>query len=203
MFPRLTLLQWFIVIFGLAFYGFAVFALTRDYYLRNPPRPAVAAQASAAANPHALGASMRDALSGADDDVSALIADIEDPAVLNDQADRLFQARRYRDAIALYRRVLELTPGSADAQNDLGLALHYAGDTEVGLETLRAAAAAAPEHQRLQLTFGFIALQAKDLSTATEALTRAQALDPDTDIGREAARLLGLMAEHSSTGDTE
>jgi hypothetical protein len=36
--PRLTPLQWSLFAVFLIFYGFAVFALTRDYYLRHPPR---------------------------------------------------------------------------------------------------------------------------------------------------------------------
>ena len=38
--PKLSPIQWIIVALFLGFYGFAVFALTRDHYLRNPPAAA-------------------------------------------------------------------------------------------------------------------------------------------------------------------
>ena len=37
--PKLSPLQWLLLAVFLAFYGFAVFALTRDYYIRHPVRP--------------------------------------------------------------------------------------------------------------------------------------------------------------------
>ncbi|WP_058557319.1 tetratricopeptide repeat protein [Thiohalocapsa sp. ML1] len=195
MFPKLTPLQWLVFLFGLAFYGFAVFALTRDYYLRHPPQAAPAATATA---PHAdmgaLGERMRAALGGDAGAVPAaeLLA-TTDPARLGQEADRLFAARRFTAAVPLYRRILELDPDAVEAQNDLGLALHYAGETPAGLEVLRDGAAAAPEHQRIQLSLGFVALQAGDVDTGRQALTRARELDPGSDVGQEAARLLGLL----------
>lgn len=197
MLPRLTPLQWLVVLIGLFFYGFAVFALTRDYYLRHPPRPAApqaAAHGTVGSDTAALGQRMRAAL-GAADGGAPIAVDTSDPAALARAADQLFVARRFGEAIPLYRRLLELTPDDVDARNDLGLALHYAGDTAAGLEVLRAGAAAAPEQQRLQLSLGFVALQAGDTQTARAALDRARALAPDSDIGREAARLLGLLDE--------
>jgi tetratricopeptide (TPR) repeat protein len=195
MFPKLTLLQWLVFLFGLVFYGFVVFAVTRDYYVRHPLRPVPAA---APAAPHAdmgaLGERMRDALGGDAGAVPAAeLLTSTDLALLGQEADRLFAARRFAAAVPLYRRILELDADAVEAQNDLGLALHYAGDPQAGLAVLRDGAAAAPEHQRIQLTLGFVALQAGELDTGRQALTRAQALDPGSDIGQEAARLLGLL----------
>jgi Flp pilus assembly protein TadD len=196
MFPKLTPLQWLVAVIGLFFYGFAVFALTRDYYLRHPPRPPApqaSPHAAAGADMAALGQRMRAALGGADAGAPAAV-DISDPTALAREADRLFAARRFSDAVPLYRRLLELRPADVDARNDLGLALHYAGDSAAGLDVLRAGAAAAPEAQRIHLSLGFVALQAGDTDTARQALTRARALSPDSDVGREADRLLGLLA---------
>jgi Flp pilus assembly protein TadD len=197
MLPKLTPLQWLVVLIGLFFYGFAVFALTRDYYLRHPPGPTApqaAAHGTTGTDMGALGQRMRAAL-GSGDAGAPVAVDTSDPAALARAADQLFVARRFADAIPLYRRLLELTPDDTDAQNDLGLALHYAGDTAAGLEVLGAGATAAPQQQRIQLSLGFVALQAGDTQTARAALTRARALAPDSDIGREAARLLGLLDE--------
>jgi Flp pilus assembly protein TadD len=201
MLPKLTPLQWLIALFLFVFYGFAVFALTRDYYLRHPPRPAVAAAVPAAADRQALGARMRDAL-GADDDVAAAIVESGDPAALGAEADRLFRARRFGAAVPLYQRLVELTPDNVEVRNDLGLALHYAGESAAGLAALREGADLAPEHQRIRLSLGFVALQAGDTAAAELALGRARDLDPESEVGEEAARLLGLLAEQAAGGES-
>ena len=146
MFPKLTPLQWLIAIAFLSFYGFAVFALTRDYYLRHPPRPALASAtttAAAGADAAALGAQLRAAAQDAGSGIPAeLLA--SDPALLSQEADRLFAAQRFPEAVTLYRKVLELDPSDAGSRNDLGLALHYAGNPQEGIEVLRGGADAAP-----------------------------------------------------------
>ncbi|NBC13601.1 MAG: tetratricopeptide repeat protein [Gammaproteobacteria bacterium] len=196
MFPKLTLLQWLVVLLGLFFYGFTVFAVTRDYYLRHPPRPAAAEQAAQQTEQPdmaRLGEQMRAALAG-EDGASAAAAASDDPAVLAREADRLFRAQRFAAAVPLYRRLLALTPDDVDTQNDLGLALHYAGDSAAGLKVLAAGAAAAPQAQRIHLSLGFVALQAGQTATAREALTQARDLAPDSQMGAEAERLLGVLA---------
>ncbi len=191
MLPKLTPLQWLVALILLFFYGFAVFALTRDYYLRHPPRPS-AAHGTVGTDVAALGRRMQAALGAANDGAPANL-DSSDPAALAQAADQLFAAQRFADAVPLYRRILTLQPDDVDAKNDLGLALHYSGDTAAALDVLRAGAAAAPEQQRIQLTLGFVALQAGDTDTARQALGRARDLAPESDVGREAARLLGLL----------
>ncbi len=191
MLPKLTPLQWLVALILLFFYGFAVFALTRDYYLRHPPRPS-AAHGTVGTDVAALGRRMQAALGAANDGAPANL-DSSDPAALAQAADQLFAAQRFADAVPLYRRILSLQPDDVDAKNDLGLALHYSGDTAAALDVLRAGAAAAPEQQRIQLTLGFVALQAGDTDTARKALGRARDLAPESDVGREAARLLGLL----------
>jgi len=192
MFPKLTSLQWLVVVAGLLFYGFTVFAVTRDYYLRHPPRAVSAAQAKQP-DMARLGQQMRAALAG-DDGAIAAAAASDDPAVLAREADRLFQAQRFAAAVPLYKRLLALAPADVDAQNDLGLALHYAGDTTAGLAILEAGAAAAPQAQRIHLSLGFVALRAGDPATARRALTQARDLAPDSDVGAEAQRLLDVLA---------
>ncbi|WP_295886996.1 tetratricopeptide repeat protein [uncultured Thiohalocapsa sp.] len=195
MFPKLTPLQWLVVVLGLFFYGFTVFAVTRDYYLRHPPKPAVTRTAPGATpqpDVTQLGEQMRAALDGSDAAATAAAAS-DDPAVLAREADRLFRAQRFAAAVPLYQRLTALAPGDVDAQNDLGLALHYAGDTQAGLDVLRQATAAAPQAQRVHLSLGFVAMQAGALDTARQALTHARDLAPESDVGAEAARLLGLL----------
>jgi Flp pilus assembly protein TadD len=140
-----------------------------------------------------LGQQMRAALAG-DDAASAAATASDDPAVLAREADRLFRAQRFAAAVPLYRRLVALAPEDVDAKNDLGLALHYAGDTAAGLEVLAAGAAAAPQAQRIHLSLGFVALQGGDTATARQALSQARDLAPDSDVGAEAKRLLDLLA---------
>lgn len=186
--PKLTRIQWIIFALLLAFYGFAVFALTRDYYLRNPAR-AVAAVPS----PHGLPPQPRtwiqDAMEDSDDSIPAALVE-SNPLLLHQKADELFARKRYGEAIRLYRRVIEIEPEDVDAHNDLGLALHYAGQSQAGLEVLEAGVAAAPEFQRIWLTLGFVRAQSGDEAGAREALGRARDLDPDNGLGQEATRIL-------------
>jgi Flp pilus assembly protein TadD len=198
MFPKLSPLQWLVAIAFLAFYGFAVFAVTRDYYLRHPPRPPLAATSSTAtsgADAAALGAQLRAAAQDAGSGIPAEVL-ASDPVLLSQEADRLFAAQRFAEAVTLYRKALELDPTDAGSRNDLGLALHYAGNSQEGIEVLRAGADAAPQFQRIWLSLGFVAAQAGQTEQAREALTKAQALDPNSDVGLEAARLLGLLSEN-------
>ncbi|NBC49014.1 MAG: tetratricopeptide repeat protein [Gammaproteobacteria bacterium] len=200
MFPRLSALQWTLFVAFLAFYGFAVFALTRDYYLRHPLTPAASADAphqlpaERQADAQALGERMRQALDGAPDG-SEIDLGSTDSAALAAAADRLFVARRFDQAIPVYQRVLELKPDDADTRNDLGLALHYTGRSEDAIAMLRKGAQEAPEFQRIWLSLGFVALQAGEIRQARDALERAEAIAPDTEVGREAARLLGVVNE--------
>jgi tetratricopeptide (TPR) repeat protein len=192
--PKLSALQWVVLVLFLAFYGFAVFAFTRDYYLRHPPR-AVAAVASQA--PHGLPQSsaptwIQRQMQGGDGPAVDLTT--TDAVMLGQQADELFTQKRYPEAIAVYRRVLELEPENADAHNDLGLALHYVGKPEEALQILRAGAEKAPGLQRIWLTLGFVSANAGDREGARTALEKARSLGPDTGIGQEAERLLGILA---------
>ncbi|MGB5733958.1 MAG: tetratricopeptide repeat protein [Thiohalocapsa sp.] len=192
MFPKLTPLQWLIAIAFLAFYGFSVFAVTRDYYLRHPPRPAQASATGLPATDAALGAQMRAAAQDAGPDIPAeLLA--SDPNLLSQEADRLFAAQRFAEAVPLYRKALELDPSDAGTNNDLGLALHYMGNSIEGVDVLRAGAAEAPEFQRIWLSLGFVAAQAGQTEQAREALTKAQAIDPRSDVGIEAANMLRAL----------
>jgi predicted Zn-dependent protease len=197
--PRLTPLQWLVVAAFLAFYGFAVFALTRDYYLRHPPRPLAAAAPlgtgarqspappQAAAPPTFI---QREMLAAAKPTASPTGTD---PEQINLAGDQLFGQQRYAEAIAYYRRALELAPGDADASNDLGLALFYTGQSSEALKTLRAGAEGSPDFQRIWLTLGFVSAGAGDQAGARLALAKARDLGPDNGIGQEAQRQLDRL----------
>jgi Flp pilus assembly protein TadD len=187
--PRLSLLQWLLFAVFLFFYGFTVFAVTRDYYIRHAVRPAVAA---APAAPHGL--PPQTAPRPAPTAIPQTITETN-PELLAQQADALFVERRYTEAVPVYRRLLELRPDDVEVHNDLGLALHYMGDSDGALTQLRAGAAKDATHQRIWLTIGFVSLQTGDAVEARTALERARDLGADTGVGQEASRLLDLVEE--------
>jgi tetratricopeptide (TPR) repeat protein len=187
--PKLTLFQSVGLLVFLAFYGFTVFALTRDYYQRHPATVVAAPVAS----PQAVVPAQR--RPGAIDSTSVIPAAVtgSNPVLLAQQADDLFGQGRYGETIPLYRRILELAPDDLDAFNDLGLALFYTGDSLGALTILTQGTAKGPQFQRIWLTYGFVQSKAGDAAGAVAALTKARDLGPDTGPGKEAVRLLGLI----------
>jgi Flp pilus assembly protein TadD len=185
--PRLSPLQWLLFAVFLFFYGFTVFAVTRDYYIRHLARPTVA---SAPASPHGLPpqSTPRPAATAIPQSITET-----NPDLLAQQADALFVQRSYAEAVPVYRRLLEIRPDDVEAHNDLGLALHYTGDADAALTQLRAGAAKDATHQRIWLTLGFVSLQAGNSDEARTALEHARDLGADTGIGQEATRLLELV----------
>lgn len=196
--PKLTPLQWLIHGIVVAFFGFAVFAVTRDYYIRHPVRP----PAGTAENPHAGAARPQPSALGATSAIPSTIAET-DPTLLGEQADSLLASGRFAEAIPIYRRVLELTPDDIETKNDLGLALHYAGDTSGALAVLRQGAEAGQTFQRIWLTLGFVSLAAGDNPGAQEALKRARDLNADNAVGKEAARLLANAQGESTSAENK
>ena len=198
--PKLSPLQWFVFAVFMTFYGFAVFALTRDYYLRHPPRPLAAVAPSGTGAPQSLATPQaapptfiqREMLAAAKPDVAPTGTD---PEQINLAGDQLFGQQRYAEAIPYYRRALELAPNDADASNDLGLALFYTGQTAEAIKVLRAGAERSPDFQRIWLTLGFVSGGAGDKATARAALEKARDLGPDTGIGQEAARQLSRLSD--------
>ncbi len=188
--PKLSPLHWIALAVVLAFYGFTVFALTRDYYLRHPPQPPAASDSARSdASPR------QQIVPGAD--TSAIPESIveSNPQLLHQQGDALFVQRRFDEAARIYARILELNPGDSEGHNNLGLALHYMGDTSGAIAQLRQAVAKTPDLQRPWLTLGFLSLQAGNQTEARAALERSRDLAPDSDIGKEASRLLDLLAQ--------
>jgi len=193
--PRLSTLQWLILVAFLAFYGFAVFALTRDYYLRHPAQ-ASSVPAAEVTNAH-QGRSPPSWVSGSvlDAGTSRIPDGVADsnPALLARRADELFEQRRFAEATELYRKLLASNPADTDAYNDLGLALHYTGDSAGAILALEKGTQAGPDYARLWLSLGFVRAQSGDRQGAANALEKAVELSPGSEIGQEAARLLGQL----------
>ncbi|AGA91951.1 tetratricopeptide repeat protein [Thioflavicoccus mobilis 8321] len=185
--PKLRPWQWIVVVVFLFFYGFAVFALTRDYYLRHPEPPAAEAAGSAGSRTW-----LQEQMQGPAPDLDAALREA-DPGRLGQLADDLFSQGNYGEALPLYRRLLELTPDDIEVYNDLGLALHYSGQSGEAQEVLEEGVARDADYQRIWLTLGFVRVVSGDAAGAREALERARSLDPDTPVGKEAERLLGKL----------
>ena len=184
--PKLRPWQWVAFVVFLAFYGFAVFALTRDYYLRHP------APASAEQFPPGTSTWLQQQMRGPRLDADAARSET-DPIRLGQLADHLFTQGRYAETVPIYRRLLELTPEDVEVYNDLGLALHYSGKTGPAVEVLRRGIDQDPQHQRIWLSLGFVLAVLGDNPGAREALERARSLGAETPIGEEATRILGKL----------
>ena len=99
-------------------------------------------------------------------------------AQLYAQGAVLFQQGNFRDAAAVFARLLQQAPGSAPANNGLGLCLHAAGQTQAALERFEAAIRGdhlfAPAHINRGMAL-------RDLGRLDEALLsfeKAVAIDP-------------------------
>lgn len=184
--PKLTLIQWFVVAVFQLFYGFAVFALTRDYYQRHP---AVVRAQSQTAHPGTPAAARSIQPSGGASAIPETVVQ-QDPVLLAQLGDEHFQQRRYPEAIRIYRQVLELDPDDVDTYNDLGLALHYTGDSSQALTVLKKGVEKDPKFQRIWLTLGFVQKHTDERSEAGFTLQEAIKLDPQSPVGREAKRML-------------
>lgn len=185
--PRLTLLQWLAVALIQFFIALIIVAATHDYTLRQCERQAatVGGTASGPASGQAPPARITP---------QALLE--AGPEVLREHASALFVEQRFDEAAVLYRRILALDPEDVDTYNDLGLALFYLGEHEEAVGFLTRARGMDASHQRLALTLGFVQFQLGQTDEARAILEQARDLGPGNAIGREAERLLGVLAEN-------
>lgn len=122
-----------------------------------------------------------------------LDVDKNDSRALAGLGDQYFEGGNYEQAIVIYQKVLELDPADVDTYNDLGLAFYYTGNANIALATLEQGTQIGPSFQRIWLSLGFVRMNAGSLEGAKEALGKAAGLDPDSEVGQEAKRLLGLL----------
>ena len=133
---------------------------------------------------------------------ATLIADLEarlkddpkNPDVLWRLGDAYFDAKQFNESVRNYKKVLEVKPGEADLYNDLGLSLHYLGDSAEAVRYIDEGIKKNPYHQRIWLTKGFIlAYGTGDLEGAKAAWEKANALNPESQIGKAASEYLALV----------
>lgn len=109
---------------------------------------------------------------------AALLRSPRDPSLLGNYANLLGRLRRYEEAIALYRRALELAPSHAEAWTNLGLTLLEIGDAAGARAALERAVAQRPQSSPAWAALGRALRAVRDLEGAATALRRAVELAP-------------------------
>jgi tetratricopeptide (TPR) repeat protein len=117
----------------------------------------------------------------------------DDPVSLAALGDRYFEQQMYERAIETYEKTLKLNPSDVDTYNDLGLAYNYMGKTDIAIEKLKKGSQVMPSYQRIWLSLGYVLLSSGRNEEAKPALEKAVELAPESDVGREAQRMIGLL----------
>lgn len=94
-------------------------------------------------------------------------------------AVKLHRDKVYDGAEELYRRILEVAPGVADAHHFLGVLCHDRGRSTEGVEHIRRAIALVPDYPGFHNNLGNIHAQNGQLAEATACYRRAIELAPD------------------------
>ena len=173
-----------------AAFGLTVFAATRHHYLSSAPPAALPAWAAGIGTtlPTAAPAAVPIALAPAEPAAAAPASN--DPAAILQRADAAFTGGNYAEAAALYDQLLALDPQNVELYNNLGLTLHYLGNSDEALKKLAAGLAIDANHQRTWLTTGFVNLRLGKTSEARTALTKARDVGDDKQIRESAEKML-------------
>jgi tetratricopeptide (TPR) repeat protein len=185
--------KWTMIILFMIVGGFIIFALTRSYYKTEKPageRPERAPVTGPLVEEPKTKSEIRTEQVVP---LEQLRVDTGNPESLALLGDKYFENNRFEQAIIIYERVLELNPKDVDTYNDLGLALHYTGRSDVAIETLKKGIKVMPSYQRIWLSLGFVLTSTKKNEEAKTALKKAIELDPNTEMGQEAKRILALL----------
>lgn len=135
---------------------------------------------------------------------SAVIADLQtrlkekpnDGDTLWHLGDAYFEARQFNEASTYYRKALLVKPNEVDIYNELGLSIHYLGNTDEGLKVIEDGIKKDPLHQRIWLTKGYLLAYGKgDLESAKTAWEKAKALNPESQVGKAASEYLAQLTK--------
>jgi tetratricopeptide (TPR) repeat protein len=103
----------------------------------------------------------------------------KDPNLLGNYASFLARTGRPSEAVALYHRLLEITPDHPDGWMNLGLALVDAGNVQKGISALERAVELRPRHSPSWQAMGYARRAAGELDAAAQALTKSVTFDPN------------------------
>jgi tetratricopeptide (TPR) repeat protein len=132
--------------------------------------------------------------------LSPTAGDSSDAAVYAYRGDRYFESGAFAQAIIEYRQALKLNPSDADTLNDLGLALHYTGQSQEAVKHVRNATKLKPSYQSAWLSLGFILRGMKNKEEAAIAFEKTRELNPNSPQGQEATRMLSTLFEPKKAG---
>ena len=183
---------WTLLLVFQVFFGLAVFAITREYYM--PDTPAVQGHASIPGQP---ATSWSRGITATD--ISRLSSPglvepaPDDPAEIYRQAEEFFANRQYDRAAHLYEQLLPHSPNDAEIYNNLGLTLFYVGRPQESLRRLNEGVAVDPEHQRIWLTLGYVNSQLGNTEEARAALTQATQVGGNASIRESAEKMLAEL----------
>jgi Flp pilus assembly protein TadD len=183
---------WTLLLVFQVFFGLAVFAITREYYMED----------AVADRGHALTVAPTSAgwsrgMSAAD--VSRLSspglveAAPSDPAEIYRRAEQYFASKQYAQAAQLYEQLLTFSPNDAEIYNNLGLTLFYLGRSDESLRQLNKGVTVDPGHQRIWLTLGYVNSQLGDTEAARTALTNAAERGDNASIREAAEKMLAEL----------
>jgi tetratricopeptide (TPR) repeat protein len=183
---------WTLLLVFQVFFGLAVFAITREYYMED----------AVADRGHALTVAPTSAgwsrgMSAAD--VSRLSspglveAAPSDPAEIYRRAEQYFASKQYAQAAQLYEQLLTFSPNDAEIYNNLGLTLFYLGRSDESLRQLKKGVTVDPGHQRIWLTLGYVNSQLGDTEAARAALTNAAERGDNASIREAAEKMLAEL----------
>lgn len=135
----------------------------------------------------------------------AVAANPKDAAALLRLANGLQDNRAFARAIDAYERYLAIDPNDADARVDMGVCYFELGRADsaggrsllqTALKELELAARKRPDHQPAAFNLGVVNLTLGDLETSNKWFKRAAELNPTSDLGARAKRML---EQHSVT----
>lgn len=123
-----------------------------------------------------------------------LVEDPDNPDLLIRLGDAYFSQRRFNEAAKYYKKCVEVAADNPDVYNNLGLTLHYLGDSAEGLRYIDQGIEKDPYLQRIWLTKGFILASGMgNLEGAKSAWEKARAMDPDSQVGKAASEYLAQI----------
>ena len=173
-------------------FGLAVFAITRDYYMRDT--------SNVSAHPPIINQPASEWPQGiTESDIARLAPSAfgepaaQDPVEISRQANQFFTNRQYQRAANSYERLLGFDPKNVEVLNNLGLTLHYLGRSDEALRRLNEGVSLDPENQRIWLTTGYVNSQLGNVEQARTALTTATQIGSDESIRRSAMEMLEAL----------
>ncbi|HLC18092.1 MAG TPA: tetratricopeptide repeat protein [Thermodesulfobacteriota bacterium] len=120
----------------------------------------------------------------------------EDMDTLLTLGDTYFDLKMFNEAVDYYKRASKVNPDNIKIYNDIGLSLHYTGNSKEGLEYIDEGIKKNPYNQRIWLTKGFVLAYGQgDLENASVAWEKARAIDPESSVGKAASDYLAQIAK--------